>query len=158
MIVSDLEAWKRQQAAFSPVLAKAVEYLAKQDFSKMEAGRYELDGDRMYAMVQEVTTEPKANRKPEAHDRYIDIQFLLEGEGEIIGVSRRNPDAIPSEDYLGSRDVAFYSDVTDESEVLLRPGMFAIFFPDDVHRPLCQVGETGSTIRKVVIKIDTSLL
>lgn len=158
MIVGDLAAWSKEEHAYSKALAKGMAFLKGQDLAALEPGRYDIDGDKMFALVSESVTEPKALRKPEAHDRMLDIQYLVSGEGEIICVSRRTPDSVPSEDYLGSRDIAFYSDVKDESEVLLRPGMFAVFFPDDIHRPLCAVGEQGSTVKKVVVKIDKELL
>lgn len=158
MIVGDVASWSKEEQAFSRVLAKGIEYLLSNDFGSMESGKYEIEGERFFALIQEPVTEPWADRRPEAHDRYIDIQYLYEGEGEVIGVARRSPDLVPSEDYLGSRDVAFFSDVKDESRILLRPGMFAVFFPDDIHRPCCAVGERGSAIKKVVLKIEKTLL
>lgn len=158
MIVGDLAAWSKEEQAYSAALAKGMAFLKEHDLTALEPGRYEIDGDRMFALVSEAATEPKADRKPEAHNRMLDIQYLAAGEGEIIGVSRRTPELVPSEDYLDTRDIAFYGEVKDETDVLLRPGMFAVFFPDDVHRPLCAVGGQGSTVKKVVVKIDKSLL
>lgn len=158
MIVADLASWSKEEHVYSKALAKGMAFLQSSNLLELEEGRYEIDGDKLFAMVSEPESEPKHDRKPEAHDRYIDIQYLAAGEGEIIGVSRRTPDSVPSEDYLGSRDIAFYSDVKDETDVLLRPGMFAVFFPSDIHRPLCAVGDKGSKLKKVVVKIAVDLL
>ena len=38
-------------------LQKALKYLAATDFSKVPNGRYELDGEKMYANVDTYTTE-----------------------------------------------------------------------------------------------------
>ncbi|MDF2924263.1 MAG: hypothetical protein K0R57_3177 [Paenibacillaceae bacterium] len=158
MIVGDLASWSHEEHVYSKALAKGMAYLQSRNLAELENGRYEIEGDKLFALVSESETEPKLDRKPEAHDRHVDIQYLVSGAGEIIGVSRRTPDSVPSEDYLGSRDIAFYSEVKDETDVLLRPGMFAVFFPDDIHRPLCAVGETGYTVKKVVVKIAVDLL
>lgn len=158
MIVSDLVTWGKEEHVYSKALSRGVAFLKEQKLEELELGRYDIEGDKMFALVQEGVTEEKHLRKPEAHNRYIDIQYLVSGIGEIIGVCRRTADSVPSEDYLDSRDIAFYQDVKDESEVLLRPGMFAVFFPNDIHRPLCAAEGTGSAVRKVVIKIDKDLL
>lgn len=158
MIVGDLASWPKEERAYSKALAKGMAFLKNNNLQELENGRYEIEGEKMFALVSESVTEQKHDRKPEAHDRFIDIQYVVAGAGEIIGVSRRTPDSVPSEDYLGSRDIAFYSEVKDETDVLLRPGMFAVFFPDDIHRPLCAVGQEGAKVKKVVVKIDLELL
>ena len=61
-----------------PGVALGLDFLAKTDFSKLEDGRYELDGDRVFANLMSYETKP-ANELPEAHREYIDIQFLVEG-------------------------------------------------------------------------------
>ena len=44
------------------------------------AGRYELDGDRVYAMVQGYETHDADPDKLEIHRKYVDIQLLLSGQ------------------------------------------------------------------------------
>lgn len=158
MIVGNLDSWKKEAHVYSKALAKGMAFIEEKRPEELEVGRYEIDGEKLFAMVSISETEPKQDRKPEAHDRYIDIQYLVSGAGEVIGVSRRSADSVPSEDYLGSRDIAFFTDVKDETDVLLRPGMFAVFFPDDIHRPLCAVGEKGDAVKKVVVKIALDIL
>jgi biofilm protein TabA len=158
MIVGDLASWPKEERVYSKALGQGMAFLQNNNLIELENGRYEIEGEKLFAMVSEAETEPKQDRKPEAHDRFIDIQYVVSGVGEIIGVSRRTADSVPSEDYMGSRDIAFYSEVKDETDVLLRPGMFAVFFPDDIHRPLCAVGPEGSKVKKVVVKIALELL
>ena len=62
----------------------ALQFLAETDFSKVELGRYELQGDDIFYMVQQYETDPDKTIS-EAHKKYIDIQFMVDGE-EIIGV------------------------------------------------------------------------
>ncbi|RAU97606.1 YhcH/YjgK/YiaL family protein [Paenibacillus sp. YN15] len=158
MIVGNLDSWKKEAHVYSKALAKGMAFIEENRPEELEVGRYEIDGDKMFALVSVSETEPKQDRKPEAHDRYIDIQYLVSGAGEVIGVARRSADSVPSEDYLGSRDIAFYTEVKDETDVLLRPGMFAVFFPDDIHRPLCAAGDKADTVKKVVVKIALDIL
>ncbi|MGX4586973.1 YhcH/YjgK/YiaL family protein [Paenibacillus chitinolyticus] len=46
-----------------------------------------------------------------------------------------------------------------EERFRLTPDMYAVFFPEDIHRPglRSEDGETGSPIRKAVFKIRTTL-
>ena len=48
------------------------------------AGRYEIDGDRLYAMVQSYNLHPVRPEKLEIHRNYVDIQLLLAGRETIV--------------------------------------------------------------------------
>ena len=45
----------------SPRLKKGLEYIATTDFSKIPAGKYELEGELIYVMVNEYNTKPSEN-------------------------------------------------------------------------------------------------
>jgi YhcH/YjgK/YiaL family protein len=156
MFVGNIEAFEKEQNLFLPTLQKALNYLKNNDFNKKEIGREEIDGDNMFAMVQEYQTKPKAECKPEAHVKYVDIQYIVSGK-EGIGygpLSDKNP---VKEDKLAEKDIIFYQTVENESDVVLGQGMYGIYYPSDVHRPKCAVGES-TTVRKVVVKIKASTL
>ncbi len=97
-------------------------------------------------------TEPAADRKLEGHKKMIDIQYEVEGEVEWIGVETIFEAGECIESYP-ERDLYFYeSSPKGESKVYFETGRFAVFFPEDLHRPLCQ-GESGSRPRKAVVKV-----
>ena len=81
-------------------------------------------------MVHEYNTKDKKKAKLEAHRKYIDIQYIHSGV-ELIGVAAFK-DQIPITDDT-EKDLAFYEG--DASFIKLETGMFAIFFPDDLHMP-----------------------
>ena len=60
-------------------LAKGLNLLRETDFSTMEAGKYEVDGKDLFYMIQSYQSKEK-NDTPEAHRKYIDIQYVLSGE------------------------------------------------------------------------------
>lgn len=74
-----------QYRGLSGNLAKALDYLTGTELETVEAGRVEIDGERVFALFQSYETKPE-NDRPEAHRKYIDIQYLIEGE-ELIGVA-----------------------------------------------------------------------
>ena len=63
-------------------VSEALRFAATTDFSAMECGKYQLDGDAIYYMVQEYETHEA--RDPEAHRKYIDIQCILEGVETVV--------------------------------------------------------------------------
>lgn len=46
---------------------KAFAYLKETDFIKMELGKYEIEGDNVFALVNEYTTKDENEGKLEAH-------------------------------------------------------------------------------------------
>ena len=112
-------------------LARALEYLRATDLMSVAIGRHDLDGDRLFALVQEYTTRAADQCVWEAHRKYIDVQFVAAGV-ERMGYANlaqmRERDA-----YDATRDVAFFE--PGESFVTIPAGTFAIFGPEDVHSP-----------------------
>ncbi|AZN36594.1 YhcH/YjgK/YiaL family protein [Iodobacter ciconiae] len=134
----------------------ALDYLRVTDFSGMESGRYPINGDLMFALIQTPQTQAWESGKPEFHSRYIDIQYLFEGE-ELIGYAPPNKTLLKTHDQLKERDIAFVAPITGESRLYLTPGMFAIFYPGELHKP-CRASNQPMIIKKVVIKIAKTLI
>jgi YhcH/YjgK/YiaL family protein len=128
-------------------LARALEYLRATDLESIPPGRHDIDGDRLFALVQDYTTKAPEDCVWEAHRRYIDVQFLARGD-ERMGyapLSRMRE----REPYDAARDVAFFDPGTEF--VTIRAGMFAIVGPEDVHSPGHAAG-APALVRKVVVK------
>ena len=104
----------------------------------------------MFALPQSYETAPAAEKRFEAHRRYLDIQYILSGE-EVIHYALAERLEI-SEPYHDERDVMFFRDGGASSATLLRAGDFAIYFPHDAHQPGC-FHTTPVAVRKIVIKI-----
>ena len=139
-----------EYAGLGAHFAKAVEFLGRRNLANLPNGRYELDGENAYAMVQEAVLKPWGTGRPEVHHEYFDIQVPLSGE-EVIGVGRFDP-ATPGE-FDEERDIGFYDDVAVEP-LTLSPGRFAILYPDTcAHAPCCSEDAAGTPIRKIVVKV-----
>ncbi|HBC1013070.1 TPA: YhcH/YjgK/YiaL family protein [Escherichia coli] len=159
MIVTSLKTWSTQAAAYHPVIRQALTFLAEQDFLDFTPGKIDLIPDQIFCLLQEMDTVLFSDARPESHRRFIDIQYLISGH-EHMGVSRvENRLNVVVDDRTPQQDIMFWQVEDAETLITLTPGMFAIFFPDDIHRPCChlQDGEV-SHLRKAVIKIDSALL
>ncbi|WP_336776208.1 YhcH/YjgK/YiaL family protein [Paenibacillus sp. MMO-58] len=117
-------------------------------------GRLELRGDSLYISFMSFDTKSQEEQVAEKHEQYLDIHYLIEGS-ELIGWSPLREGMIPSQPYDKEDDYALYAPQADEQLLAMKPGMYAVFFPDDVHRP--GMGD-GSPIKKAVVKIHMALL
>lgn len=154
MICGHINNLEQDKPTLAQSLVKGLEYLKNTDFSKLEPGKYEIEGSTIYALVQHNQTAPKLERKVEAHRKYIDIQYLSSGE-EIIGFALSNPANEVSEDLLEQKDAIFFKTAKDETDLVLTKGMYAILFPTDLHRPGCTY-HNSLAVTKVVVKVAVS--
>lgn len=139
----------RAYATLGKNFPKAVEFLSRPDLTRLPNGRYAIDGENSYAMIQEATLREWGAGRPELHHEYFDIQLPLSG-AEMIGVARFDPST--QGDFDESKDCGFY-DVPVEP-LTLHPGEFAILHPGTcAHLPCCSEDGAGEIIRKIVVKV-----
>ncbi len=122
----------------------------------MECGRCEIDGDNIYANVQNYKTKLLEDGLIEAHHKYIDIQLLAAGQEDVYVFDIAN--MVTDEPYDKDRDVEFYKKPVTAGECMtLTPGKFLLLNPEDGHMP-CIAHGGQSNVAKVVIKIAADLL
>jgi biofilm protein TabA len=135
----------------SPNFEKAIQYALSTDFSALETGKYPVEGDQVFAIVNEYMTKPQSECDPESHRDYADIQLVVSGS-EKFGFAPLM-DQIPTTPYDLEKDVAFYSLNEDElNYIIIRNGQFIIFFPSDIHQPEIFTHQPG-LVKKVVVKV-----
>lgn len=142
---------------YPKAIQTALNYLKENadKFADMEKGVYEIQGKDIFAQVMDCTTVPLEQGRPEVHEKYVDVQFVVNGR-EKLGFT---PDTGKYEvaERFDARDLIFYKSVENEGYVEARPGSYNIFFPADVHKPGLISGES-MTFRKVVVKVAVALL
>ena len=146
MILDTLENYQLY-STINERIAKGFAFLRKTDLDAIPSGKHDIEGDTIFALVQEYQTKPLNECKLESHKKYIDIQYVIRGE-EFMGVTTKNNQKILEQDE--DKDYTFYEGTT--SLVRVSKGMFTIFFPDDLHQPCVQI-ESTAEVKKVVIKV-----
>lgn len=146
MILDTLEN-SNQYHSLHDGFAQAFAFLSRPGLEDVAVGRYEIDGERIFAMVAQEAGRAKEGALLEAHERYIDIQYILAGT-DTMGWKPRSLCHQPTCDYDPQADIRFFADQPD-AWVDVVAGAFAIFFPEDAHMPLI----SAAPIRKVVVKI-----
>lgn len=147
-MVLDLIEQSARYEALSPGIATGLRWLRTVDTQRLNLGRHEIDGDRVFALVNGYRTKPIDTCPWEVHRRHIDIQAMIAGS-ERVGVaplSRMQPKSRYDED----ADRQWVSGAGDC--IALTEGGFAIFFPQDAHQPEVAI-DAPAAVRKVVIKV-----
>ena len=129
-------------------IEKSFDYIKQTDLKNLQAGRYDIDGNNIFALISEYKTKTENEGKLEAHKKYIDVQYVIEGE-ELMGYSPLSDQSI-LEPYKEENDIIFFKG--EKVFIKVAEGMFAIFFPEDVHMPGIQI-EKKSPVKKLVIKV-----
>lgn len=133
----------------SPRIASALKIAAETDFNKLENGKYPVDGDNLFYIVQRYDTAP-IMEKIEAHRKYIDIQLMAKGD-ELIGVDNIKGLKVHTP-YSDEKDVMFFNAEKSAAYLTVKEGMFAIFWPGDAHMPGRQIDKPRN-VTKIVFKI-----
>ena len=132
-------------ASLNPLFAKAMEYLKATDLNAQELGKVKLQGDDLVVNFSQTKPKTKEEAKLATHTKFIDIQIPLSGV-EVMGYTARED--LPEADYDADKDISFYPGLA-ESYIPVKPGMFAIFFPQDAHAP----GVSPDGVKKVIVKV-----
>jgi len=156
MIFGTIQTLKTDRCYLPAALLRGLDYLCNTDFTKVESGRHEIDGTAIFALVQEYQTLPREKKKPEAHRKYVDIQYVFQGT-EIIGYGLESPMDQVAEDRLAEKDLLLYHTIQNEMDLIVTPGTYVVLFPQDIHRPGCCCGGEAR-VKKVVVKIRLDLL
>ena len=148
--------WRLYAGCHEVVWRTAFDFIAKVE-ATTPAGKYPLQGDELFALVQEYDTVACADSKIEMHYRYLDIHVVLTGAEKVLYAPT---DALQMvKDYRPMSDDVLYSfDSTAASMFVLKPGQFVLFFPEEGHMPRGMVGGSSVKVKKIVIKMDVALL
>ncbi|MCW8802970.1 MAG: YhcH/YjgK/YiaL family protein [Ignavibacteriaceae bacterium] len=129
-------------------IKKSFDYITQTDLKELQPGKYEIEGENIFALISEYETKTKSEGKLEAHRKYIDVQYVISGE-ELMGSAPLVNQKI-LELYKEGNDIIFFTG--DKSFTKVSAGMFVIFFPEDVHMPGICV-ENKTRVKKLVIKV-----
>ena len=130
--------------------AKALAFLSRDDLADLEPGRHEIDGDEVFANVQELSTVPAGEKNYEAHRRYADIHYVISGT-ELIGIAPVG-ECQPVGEFSEADDFGLFTPGDREAWATLRPGELVVTPPCDAHKPGCCPGEPAP-LKKICVKV-----
>lgn len=134
-----------------PELSRVIDSIVQGNWKEFPLGKTEMDGEHLFVYMQEYDSKEAKEVRGESHRRYIDLQCVISGE-EIIGYQVLEGQKVLEE--IPEKDVVFYPN-TDMTKLRMRAGMFAVFFPGEIHAP-CQISGQRERVKKAVFKIECS--
>lgn len=157
MIFGNVNA-KETEAAYAAPIVEAIRYCRDTDVSRMGESKIPVRGDDFIVLICDRVTEAKEKKLPEVHRKYVELQYMAEGS-ELMGFYPDCGDNELLQDCLAEKDTIYYKENPNAGEkmLLMTPGTYAIFFPEDVHRPFCAVDEPAR-VKKIVVKIAIDTL
>lgn len=132
-----------------PLLNKALALAADLETMDLRAGRNEIDGDDLFIMNFSYQTIAEEEGCYETHRNYADIQILRKGREFIRALPYGYPEAMGPYDKAG--DCRLYA-LNPGCDILLEPGVFALFLPGELHAPKLRTGGSEK-VDKIVIKV-----
>jgi YhcH/YjgK/YiaL family protein len=151
-MILDTIANRRRYGGLNRGIVRDLDYLGNTDFSAMKDGKHLIDGDELFALVLTYNTEPESQRDFEAHRKYADLQYILNGR-EIIYWAPAG-ELSPSGEYSEEKDIVFLCGEA-KAQLQLTSGSYAVFYPEDAHKPNC-AWPRPQQVRKVVVKVRLS--
>ena len=125
----------------------AIEFM-KNLTKETPVGKYEF-GEDCYVNVMTCDTKCETLIM-EAHEIYIDVQYLIYGEEKIYYINKNGLEI--DKPYNASADYALYRFAEASDVINYKSGEGVVFFPEDAHLPTRAVGEP-MTVNKAVLKL-----
>ena len=150
MIFDRLENIKQYENVHAGV-TKALQAMANYTPENYQTGRVELDGDNVFLSCNQYETITLENAKVEAHRKYIDVMYMVEGEEFIYVKPTCMLKNIKSE-YDSSIDALLATRDDDAIPIRLTAGCFVVLFPQDAHAPACCV-DCPISVKKIIGKV-----
>ena len=69
--------------ALHPNFKQAFDFLSQPDLGKMSPGKYKIDGKNIFAIIVNEIGRARNDAQLEAHQQYIDIQYVISGDEEM---------------------------------------------------------------------------
>jgi biofilm protein TabA len=145
----------RAQIALTPNMRKALDFLEHApaaEFAGLPDGKIDIDGDKVFALVQSYKTAAAGDPVVfEVHRQYIDVQYVAAGDEVMAWASTEGLPA--TAEYEAAKEAWFAAKPLAETTLLrLAAGELAIFYPTDAHAPRLAAGEPAP-VKKIVVKV-----
>lgn len=128
----------------------AVSTIKSLNLKEIPLGKYTVS-DEFYYLIQEYDTKLPEDCRLEAHKKYVDIQYIIQGAEaiDVIHISSCQEE-VP---YNPEKDVAFYKTPDTMQRLELTEGSYAVLLPETAHKPQIAVDKKPIKIKKCVCKI-----
>ena len=134
-------------------LKQAIQHVMANFNADSALGKFVVDGENQFVMIFNDSTSPAEERRQELHGKYLDIQIVLAGQEKMVFSNLAAPQG--RAEWLEGKDIAFLpleQQGLEEKSFIMNAGDFVVFYPGELHKPMCAVGE-NAPVKKAVVKI-----
>lgn len=134
-------------------LKQAIQHVMANFNADSALGKFDIDGENQFVMIFNDSTSPAEERRQELHGKYLDIQIVLAGQEKMVFSNLAAPQG--SAEWLEGKDIAFLpltQQGLEEKSFIMNAGDFVVFYPGELHKPMCAVGE-NAPVKKAAVKI-----
>ena len=129
-------------------IAEALKYLKNNDLNSLSPGNQVIIKDKLRMLVFESVQTNTDRITMEAHRKNIDVQYWVKGS-ELMGHAVLGSEIL-IEPFNEEKDYGNYA--ASASFTKLEPGMFAIYYPTDLHTAVADEA-CNSMVKKIVFKV-----
>lgn len=133
-----------------PGFDQGIDFILANHTKPLDPGRYEINSS-VYAQVNVYETKEPEEAFIEAHQEYIDFQFLHEGSEDVAWAPLHQLKATEAEP---EKDLYKFSG--DGERYPLEAGYFMILFPTDAHMPSLTRHDIKKLNKKLILKIKVN--
>ena len=148
MIIDSIENLNRYALPKKDAILK---FIAEHDCIHLPDGEIEIEGRQLFVRIMSYIPKPVAENRFETHQIYADLQYLVSG-AEIMQTARMK-DLTPLTDYDTKGDYRFFEASGVITDLIVQAGEFAVFYPNQAHRPSCSYTGYNGLVKKLVFKI-----
>ena len=145
----DQQEFKKQYEANPALWNKAFAYLKETNLPDLKAGKHQIEGDNLYALVTEGRGKSADTAKWEEHQQHIDIHHVITGK-ENMGLAPVTMATVITP-YDSGKDIGFYK--ANGTFYASDTNTFFIVFPQDAHLPGIKIDGYHDVVKKIVIKV-----
>ena len=145
MIIGKIEELDNYKG-LSERIGRATEFLLNLN-PEIPVGKHIIDGDDIYANVICGETSSMEEVKFEAHRKYLDLQYVIDGEEIMVYAPINN--CFQETDYNEESDYCLLNG--KGSEIKVKAGEFYLLYPFDAHAPA--KGYQKTKFKKIIVKI-----
>lgn len=145
MIIDTLDNFGKY-VALNPLFAEVEKFMQENNLEALEDGKYPIKDKDLFVNITTAKGKEPEEAVLETHRKMIDIQIPLDGD-ETYGYTPLSD--LPEAEYNAEKDITKYEEMA-QSFIDCKPGMFAIFFPQDGHAPCISL---APEIKKAIFKV-----
>ena len=148
MITDSLNHLKRYAVPQTEAILK---FIKDHDCAHLPDGEMEIDGRQLFVRIMSYVPKPAAENRFEIHHLHADVQYIVTG-AEIMQTARIK-DLTPISAYDAKGDYLFFKAHGETSDFIVQAGEFAVFYPNQAHRPSCAYEGYQGMVKKLVFKV-----